>query len=329
MARQRKTEKARWYIDKVEYTYTTSQEMRSFLQNIPIDGYVDLDTLDGEGRMTGTRLRRKTPNLYEYEFDMLICDSGYQGKNCEAGRYNHHVGSLYFGCPRPNRSDIYFMQTNESLYLPYMRDLRMYIEPLLHLTFKRVSKLELGVDTNFDIMKCVMRIYRNAADYDLIVNGRLVSEKERIQEVVVISGDNPRHTPYANKSLTFRNRHGNLKARLYNKKLEIEMSGKYYISDSLPFHQRDAHQRIEIAASNYKLIRPTLQYLNLSDEDLYVGLFDEQTIKAIFYHLLDRLVRVRKRGSRAGHSLLLTAIDEYERMKRMQDEKRADKRNIK
>lgn len=81
--------------------------------------------------------------------------------------------------------------------------------------------------------------------------------------------------------------------KTYNKKKEIDQeSAKHYIQEKTGFHS--VMYRVEITCKNHKLLKKTLDALDMSDEYLYVHLDDEEVLLNVFMHLLDRVIHLRK-----------------------------------
>ena len=157
--------------------------------------------------------------------------------------------------------------------------------------FLQISKFDIAVDFNFNVEKHLIRQYKDES-YDLIVNGRL-SDNKAVYGVGFLSWWNPRHRIFANPQMLVKNDKSTLTMKTYNKKKEIEQeSGKYYIQEKNGF--LSTLYRVEITCKNHKLLKKTLDALEISDEFLYVHLDNESVLLAVFSHLLDRIIHLRK-----------------------------------
>lgn len=264
-------------IDALEITYTTTDEMKEYLSSDDSTYYF--------GEKKEIILKRSDSRYYKNEF-IIWCKDWNESK----GHFKRIVGYMRFGSFNKNRQNVYITYENEALYF-WLVSARYYMEEALNLEFLQISKFDIAVDFNFNVEKHLIRQYKDDS-YDLIVNGRLADNKA-VYGVGFLSWWNPRHRIFANPQMLVKNDKSTLTMKTYNKKKEIEQeSGKYYIQEKTGFNT--IMYRVEITCKNHKLLKKTLDALEISDEFLYVHLDDENVLLTVFSHLLDRVIHLRK-----------------------------------
>lgn len=264
-------------IDALEITYTTTDEMKEYLSSDDSTYYF--------GEKKEIILKRSDSRYYKNEF-IIWCKDWNESK----GHFKRIVGYMRFGSFNKNRQNVYITYENEALY-SWLVSARYYMEEALNLEFLQISKFDIAVDFNFNVEKHLIRQYKDDS-YDLIVNGRLADNKA-VYGVGFLSWWNPRHRIFANPQMLVKNDKSTLAMKTYNKKKEIEQeSGKYYIQEKTGFNT--IMYRVEITCKNHKLLKKTLDALEISDEFLYVHLDDENVLLTVFSHLLDRVIHLRK-----------------------------------
>ncbi len=262
-------------LDRLEITYTASEDFRKYLE--------DRDEAIFDGCL---RLIRKDPQKYHHEFAVWCT-----GEN--PTEFDTLMGYLYFGSPNPNRPDFYFSFTNESLYNDFLLASRFYLEEAMPLSFKQISKIDIAVDFSFNIVRELYRLYKDETCV-LLVNGRTIgSMDERVAAVVHIAGDNTRKRPLANPSFNIDNKDHSLTFKAYNKTKEIDdNSKKEYIRDNAGFNRL---YRLEVSCGNHKMLKKSLESLEMREDDVYGLLQDEKTLRHIFIDFLNRLIRYRQK----------------------------------
>lgn len=264
-------------IDALEITYTTTDEMKEYLSSDNSTYYF--------GEKKEIILKRSDSRYYKNEF-IIWCRDWDESR----GHFKRIVGYLRFGSFNKNRQNVYITYENEALY-SWLVSARYYMEEALNLEFLQISKFDIAVDFNFNVEKHLIRQYKDDS-YDLIVNGRLADNKA-VYGVGFLSWWNPRHRIFANPQMLVKNDKSTLTMKTYNKKKEIEQeSGKYYIQEKTGFNT--VMYRVEITCKNHKLLKKTLDALDINDEFLYVHLDDENVLLTVFSHLLDRVIHLRK-----------------------------------
>lgn len=268
-------------LDRLELTYMTNEPLQTMLS----------DTTKNEFEFDSLRLIREQCKYYSNEYSIWGIDYDEQ-----LGIVERRIGNLHFGSPNPNRPYIYLVYDNSALYSDYLLASRFYIEEALGLVFMRVSKIDVAVDFNFNVVNRFYRLFKNP-DYDLIVNGEKVKGmKCTVRDVLHIAGDTTRQRPFAHHTPVIKNADSSMLVRAYDKSKEIdEESGKEYIREKAGFKRL---YRVEVSLGCHRVIKKVLERLDLTDERLYVRLQDEKTLIAFFRVALNSLVRVsRKRKS--------------------------------
>lgn len=268
-------------VDRLELTYEKNEPLQTMLSDNTINEF-EFDSL---------RLIRENSRMYSHEF--IVYGSDYDEK---LGVIERPLGHLHFGSPNPNRPYIYLVYDNAALYSDYLLASRFYVEEALGLEFLRVSKCDVAVDFNFNVVNRFYRLFKNP-DYDLIVNGEKVKDmKSVVRDVLHVAGDTTRHRPFAHHTPIIKNADSSMLVRAYDKGKEIDAeSGKEYIREKAGFKRL---YRIEVSLGCHRVIKKVLERLDLTEENLYALLQDEKTLIAFFRVALNSLVRVsRKRKS--------------------------------
>lgn len=268
-------------VDRLELTYDKNEPLQTLLSDNTIN----------EFQFDALRLIRENSRMYSHEF--IVYGSDYDEM---LGVIERPIGHLHFGSPNPNRPYIYLVYDNAALYSNYLLASRFYVEEALGLEFLRVSKCDVAVDFNFNVVNRFYRLLKNS-DYDLIINGEKVKGmKSAVRDVLHIAGNTTRQRPFAHHSPVIKNADGSMLMRAYDKGKEIdEESGKEYIREKAGFKRL---YRVEVSLGCHRVIKKVLERLGLTDEDFYAQLQDEKTLIAFFRVALNCLVRVsRKRKS--------------------------------
>lgn len=278
-------------LDRLELTYEKNEPLQTKLS----------DTTKNEFEFDSLWLIREQCKYYSNEFSIWGSD------------YDEHldiverrIGKLHFGSPNPNRPYIYLVYDNAALYSDYLLASRFYVEEALGLVFMRVSKIDVAVDFNFNVVNSFYRLFKNP-NYDLIVNGEKVKGmKCTVRDVLHIAGDTTRQRPFAHHTPVIKNADGSMLMRAYDKGKEIdEESGKEYIREKSGFKKL---YRIEVSLSCHKVIKKMLNKLGMTDEELYARLQHEKTLMDLFRVGLYSLIRVSRR--RRSMSVLEAIISE-------------------
>lgn len=276
-------------LDKLEITYQASQQVRDALATIKESKVINEITIE----------RVEEPKHYQYEFFLYGKDY-----DTERGEYNRAIGVLYFGSPNKNRQHIYINYNNAALYDTYLLASRFYVEDALNLHFYRVSKIDIALDLNRNVITRFYRLYRDEAYSLVILNKRYKDLDESVKEVLHIS-TGTRKRPFKNRSFYIENKDKSLALRCYNKSVELSESEKEYIpnvSGKLPMY------RLEVSLANHKNIAKTLNLLGVYNADeVYCKLQNEEFLFSLFLTTLNRVIRVSK--GRKGYNLLECLLD--------------------
>ena len=238
--------------------------------------------------------RVEKPQHYQHEF--LLYGKDY---SVERGEHVRAIGVLFFGSLNENRQHIYISYNNAALYDTYLLAARFYVEAALGLEFYRVSKLDIALDLNINVVRRFYRLYRDEAYSFVVLNRRYKDLDEIVKEVLHVA-TGTRKRPLKNRSFYIESKDKSLALRCYNKSLELADSNKEYIpnvSGKLPMY------RLEVSLANHKNIAKTLALLGVYDaEEVYSKLQDDNFLFSLFLTTLNRLVRVNK--GRKGYNLL-------------------------
>lgn len=271
-------------LDKLEITYQASQQVRDALATIKESKVINEITI----------VRVEKPQHYQHEF--LLFGKDY---SVERGEYIRAIGVLFFGSLNENRQHIYISYNNAALYDTFMLAARFYVEAALGLEYYRVSKLDIALDLNRNVITRFYRLYRDETYSLVILNKRYNELDESVKEVLHIS-TGTRKRPFMNRSFYIENKDKSLALRCYNKSVELSESEKEYIpnvSGKLPMY------RLEVSLANHKNIAKSLSQLGIYDADeVYCKLQNEDFLFSLFLTTLNRLVRVNK--GRKGYNLI-------------------------
>ncbi len=260
-------------IDALEITYTATEEQKDFLSTIEKKLHIGEDN-------TSLWIERVESRHYRDEFIV----------KCKDENAYRIVGYLRSGSFNPNRQLVYLTFENSALY-SWILYARYYIESALGLEFYRISKIDIAVDFDFNIQKRLIALLKSTS-YDIIVNGRIANRKS-VKGLNIHAYDISLSRMFANPELTVSNDDSTLSMKTYNKRKEIEAgSRKSYITECTGFN--GTHYRVEVACKNYKRLSPTLKALGRDDKFLYTHLDNDETLKALFCDILNRLIYLRK-----------------------------------
>lgn len=270
-------------IDALEITYNATNEQKNFLSTIEKKLHIGEDN-------TSLWIERIESRHYRDEFIV----------KCKDDDTVRIVGYLRSGSYNPNRQLVYLTFENAALY-SWILNARFYVESALGLTFHRVSKIDIAVDFDFNVQKRLIAMLKSTP-HDIIVNGRVTNRKS-VKGLNVHAYDININRLFAHPELTVNNDDSTLTMKTYNKRREIENeSSKSYITECTGF--TGTHYRIEVTVKNYKRLLPSLSALGVDNTYLYIHLDNDETLKALFCNILNRLIYLRKGRKR------LNIIDE-------------------
>jgi len=260
-------------LDALEITYTANEGQKEFLSSIQNKLYI------GEDK-SSLWIERIESRHYRDEFIV----------KCKDDDTVRVVGYLRSGSFNPNRQLVYLTFENAALY-SWILQACYYVESALGLEFHRISKIDIAVDFDFNIQKRLITLLKSTP-YDIIVNGRVANRKS-VKGLNVHAYDINLDRMFAHPELTVSNDGSTLSMKTYNKRKEIEeSSGKSYITECTGII--GTHYRIEVACKNYKRLLPSLKALGFDDTFLYTHLDNDETLKALFCDILNRLIYLRR-----------------------------------
>lgn len=276
-------------LDWLEITYQASQQVRDALVAINESKVINEITI----------VRVEKPQRYKYEF-LLFC----KDYNEERGEFSRMLGKLKFGSYNKNRQQIYIEYDNAVLYDKYLLASRYYVEEALGLEFFRVSKIDIALDLNINIVR---RFYRKFKDenYIFVILNKRYKDLDEVVNNVLHFATGTRLQPLKNRGFAIKGKDPTLALRCYNKTTELQKSHKDYIpiiSGKLPMY------RLEVSLRSHKNIAKTLAMLGVFDaEEIYCKLQSEDFLRELYFTTLSRIVRVTK--GRIGYNLLECLLD--------------------
>lgn len=256
--------KAALNIDRLEVAYSATSDV---LEQLNIQDKIETEFF------TAIRIEGKD---YRNRFAIILDD----GTN---------FGHILYGSYNPFRQNVYILVDNEILYSEKLSFL-WTIGIKLNLEFVEMSKLDLALDFNKNIIKSFYRLLRNE-DYNFIILNKKVQPDDEIKELLHIS-TGTRKKIHQFKCFYIFNREGGLTLNCYDKAKEIEDAGneKQYIKDKLGYSNIF---RLEVR-TNHKILIDSLNKIGLTDDYLYecicMGLYEE--LFDVYVELINRLVRI-------------------------------------
>jgi hypothetical protein len=249
-------------VDKLEITYTCYEEIREFLAGIKEEHIC--------GQDNDVRIMRTASTTYLHTF-AVYCSSMY-------------VGQLFFDTPNPNRPHIYMAVDNEILYTCVAG--LSYIEQALHLSYFRISKLDICLDTNVNVINRFYRLLKDESK-TLIINNKVIYDRYAIVNKLIHYSTGSLKNFRRNKSFILKGNEIELIA--YNKQQEIDnISKKEYIKENLQMDKKI--YRLEVRFANFKQIHKALKMSYVDINDLYYYPFDD-LLEQIFVNTLNRIIR--------------------------------------
>lgn len=255
--------KYKFNIDKLEITYTCSGEIRELFASITEEHVY--------GKDNDVRIMRTACTTYCHNF-AVYCS-------------NMYVGQLFFDTPNPNRPHIYLAVENEILYTCVAG--LSYIEQALHLSYYRISKLEICLDTNVNVINRFYRLLKDESK-TLIINNKVINDRYATITKLIHSSTGSLNNVRRNKSFIIKGNEIELVA--YNKQQEIDnISKKEYIKENLQMDKKI--YRLEVRFTNYKQIKKALNMCYVDIDELYYYPF-EDLLERIFVNTLNRIIRL-------------------------------------
>lgn len=250
-------------IDRLEVTYTCSEEMRELFASISDEHICGMDN--------DVRVVRTTCTTYLHNF-AVYCS-------------NMYVGQLFFDTPNPNRPHIYFSVENEILYTCVAG--LSYIEQALHLSYYRISKLDICLDTNVNIINRFYQLLKDESQ-TLVINNKVIKDRYAIIKKLIHYSIGSLKNIRRNKSFILKGNEIELVS--YNKQQEIDnISRKEYIKENLQMNKKI--YRLEVRFSNFKQIHKALKMCSVDIEELYHYPFGD-LLEQIFVNTLNRIIRL-------------------------------------
>ena len=249
-------------IDRLEVTYTCPKEIREFLASIKDENICGMDN--------DVRVVRTACTTYCHNF-AVYCS-------------NIYVGQLFFDTPNPNRPHIYLAVDNRILYTCVGG--LSYIEQTLHLSYYRISKLDICIDTNINIINRFYRLLKDETQ-TLIINNKVIRDRYNIIDKMIHYSTGSLKNIRRNKSFILKGNEIELVA--YNKQQEIDNSSqKEYIKENLQMDKKI--YRLEVRFTNFKQIQKALKMCYVDISELYYYPF-EDLLEQIFVSTLNRIIR--------------------------------------
>lgn len=258
-------------IDKLELSYNLDNECKSKLESINELSFSNF-----------TLIRKNNDSNYRNNFDIILVDSGLL------------FGTLYFGSYNVNRQKIYISVDNRTLYSNNLLILSD-IESKLNLELYSISKLDLALDFNYNIINKFYKLLK-CEELEFIILNKKYSIDDEISGLLNVS-TGTRKNIHLFKSFYINNKEKGLSLSAYNKLKEIKDNDntKSYISDLI---NSNKIFRLEIR-TNHTLLKDSLLKLGYSDSylhDIIINRINDELFE-LYNHLLNRLIRISYRNN--------------------------------
>lgn len=265
-------------IDKLEFTYSATNEWK---EDFAKHERYNIGGLYFE--------RKKHCRYYQNEYSVFYDD--YEEKR---GEFPQFWGYLCYGSSNDFRQNVYFLFDNKALYSDLAMNARYYLEDVLNIEFRYISKLDIAVDFNFKVSTCLMKAYKNL-DYNLIINDKCADDS-KVDGVGVYAGNNPRKRLFAKPELIFSNSDKSSSLKVYDKRREIdESSNKDYIIKDF---QHKSVYRAEVSMKNRKIVLGCISACGIDEEYLLCHLLDEDLLQWLFVKQTYKLIHFTHRKNR-------------------------------
>lgn len=267
-------------IDFLEITYEATKEIKEYISELEEDKlYYFKDD-------HSFWLQRTQSRNYHDEFVIW-----YEHVNEWGDCIPVVVGYLRSNSPNPKRKDVYLTFENASLYSNLLGK-RFHIAESLRLKFKRISKIDIAADFDFNFQKRLLQTLKDSS-YDIILNRKL-ADRKNVKGLDAHTYDVNVDRLFEHPQVTFHNDDRVLSAKVYNKRKEImETSKKHYISQYVGFG--NTHYRFEVSVRGVKRLTPCFRELGIDNEKLYQNLEDEDLLHIMYINLMNRLIHLRKK----------------------------------
>lgn len=218
--------------------------------------------------------------------------------NCDTNYKNHYLiqlcngeifGYMYFGSYNYNKQHIYISVFNEQLYKNNLFVLQN-IQETFNLQFNSISKLDLALDYDYNIINGFYKILKEKEINLIILNKKESNEKELKNLLHVSTGT--RNNIHKYKSFYINNKEKGLTLNCYDKLKEIEDNNntKQYIKDYLGFKKI---YRIEVRV-NHNILNDTLVKLGYTDDYILLCIINRinDELFEVYKNLLYRLIHL-------------------------------------
>lgn len=270
-------------IDKLELTYSLTDYKKTF--------YSTRDTEIVLGNQNDIKLKRnlKATNSYSVMFDVT----------CKKKK----IGSFFFGSSRSIRQNAYILVDNTLLYNGGLQ-LLPYVECSLGLVFKKISKLDVCLDTDVNVQKMFYKLLRDPNE-TIVVNGKSIRDRSQPLDSILYISKGCLNNLHKVKTLEVICKNRKNLLRVYDKHNEIETtSHKEYITQAHGFGKNRLY-RMEISLGGCKAITKAFEDICFTHAYVHVNLSNQEVLSKIFMVTLNRLIRLLALKHHAGKRNIL------------------------
>ena len=258
--------KIHYNVDKLEITYDYSELDLDVLKQCQVGDSVDIETV---------QLLRLQPTGYEFNYEVTMD--------------RNRLGTLFFGTKNPNRQNYYLMVENRVLY--GQLELISKFEEEMGLHFRQISKLDISLDTNRNVIRRFYLLLKDRGQ-KLVIKNKIIKDRTAIIDSILHMSSGSLDNISKERSFLIK-LEGGLELKGYDKGSEINHSNKQYIRKHLDYNERI--YRMEVSFSNHRQLRDQLKMCDrrITELMLYENLADEKILAIIFYWSLQRLIRIK------------------------------------
>ena len=258
--------KIHYNVDKLEITYDYSELDLDVLKQCQVGDSVDIETV---------QLLRLQPTGYEFNYEVIMD--------------RKRLGTFFFGTKNPNRPYYYLMVENRVLY--GQLELLSKFEEEMGLHFRQISKLDICLDTNRNIIRRFYLLLKDRGQ-KLVIKNKIIKDRTAIIDSILHMSSGSLDNISKERSFLIKLEEG-LELKGYDKGSEINHSNKQYIRKHLDYNERI--YRMEVSFSNHRQLRDQLKMCDrrITELMLYENLVDEKILAIIFYCALQRLIRIK------------------------------------
>lgn len=286
--------KAKWTFntDKLKICYRQPQQLFDFLSTFNNGDFINYDSFSLQIIDNG-----KSNNDTDKPSTLIkancICDDGTLFGCFEFHNSARYEGKCFFEFSNKVHYTLFSNYPQKSNILPMFE----YVEQVLGIEKNNITKIEIACDTNFNPLPKIQKLMKDIKNYDLIVNGKVVSnDTEIIQD----------YGEFFERSRTKRKRYPTIyinqkktdapSLTIYDKATEIKVKNKGYIKEWNEYNTSTHRIEVEVKNEDIKqfLSEVGKDIVHWGSLDLFLTNLTDQAFKeCIWLWITDRMLRFR------------------------------------